>query len=118
MDLSLRRTFIPYGVVNDTGTSTAYLDYLSASYLPALDNMQIESYYRIEGQFAGHPELVSYKFYQTVAYWWVLCRINEIICPVGEFVEGKLLKIPSLASLEQALTKASTVDSIGTTVEV
>lgn len=118
MNLSERRTFLPQRVVTKRGHSTAYLDYVAATYLTALDDLEISVTWRIEGQFVACPELVSYKFYQKVDYWWILCRINGIVCPTTEFVEGRELKIPTITSIEKALTKAITVDAVGTTVEL
>lgn len=47
----------------------------------------------------GRPDLVSYKYYNTVEYWWLVCAANGIQCPFLEIVPGRELKIPSILDI-------------------
>lgn len=38
---------------------------------------------------------ISYRFYNTIALWWLLCKFNNIVNPFTELTSGMLLKIPS-----------------------
>jgi hypothetical protein len=53
------------------------------------------SYYRVQGDDIMRPDLISYKVYGTVNYWWLLCFVNEIQNPLTDIEVGQLLKIPS-----------------------
>lgn len=119
MKINQRKTFIPVvPVVDGQGKSLGYLDYGSASYIDSFRGMRILTNYLVEGQYEGHPELISYKFYGTVDYWWVLCFVNEIIDPISDIKAGTLLRIPELTAIEAALTTASTTSFVGQTVVI
>ena len=45
------------------------------------------------------PDLVSYRYYNTIEYWWIICVANDIQCPLSEFVAGKDIKIPSILDI-------------------
>jgi hypothetical protein len=37
---------------------------------------------------------ISYKFYETVELWWLICKFNDIKNPFTELNTGRVLKIP------------------------
>lgn len=39
--------------------------------------------------------LISYKFYGTIEYWWLICKFNGVTNPSDFPVEGEVLKIPA-----------------------
>ena len=39
---------------------------------------------------------ISYKFYNTIEYWWIICKFNSVIDPTVMPIAGELLKIPTL----------------------
>lgn len=41
---------------------------------------------------------ISFKFYNTIKLWWLICKINNIKNPFTELTEGKRIKI-----LEQSI---------------
>lgn len=47
----------------------------------------------------NRPDLVSYKFYNTVIYWWLICVVNNIEDPITEFTTGRLIKIPHILDI-------------------
>jgi hypothetical protein len=52
-------------------------------------------YYRVEQRDVMRPDLISYKIYGTIGYWWLLMAVNGIQNPLKDIVVGTLLKIPS-----------------------
>ena len=37
---------------------------------------------------------ISYKFYNTIELWWLICKFNHIKNPFKELIPGDVLKIP------------------------
>jgi len=59
------------------------------------------SYYRIMQDDILRPDLISYKAYGTVQYWWLVCFVNEIKNPFVDITVGKLMKIPNILDIYQ-----------------
>ena len=38
---------------------------------------------------------ISYKVYETIDLWWLICKFNDVKNPFDELVEGRILRIPS-----------------------
>jgi len=53
-----------------------------------------DAYHVVERQDENRMDLVSYKYYQTVSYWWIILLANGIYDPFGVRV-GDVLRIPS-----------------------
>ena len=53
------------------------------------------TYYRVTQSDLMRPDLISYKMYRTVKYWWLICYINNIDNPFADIKVGELLKIPN-----------------------
>jgi hypothetical protein len=54
------------------------------------------SYYRTSSDDIARPDLISYKSYKTVKYWWLICLVNNISNPLTDIEEGMILKIPNI----------------------
>ncbi len=52
-------------------------------------------YYRVSEEDIMRPDLISYKAYGTVQYWWVIMLVNGIQSPLTDLTVGTLLKIPN-----------------------
>lgn len=50
-------------------------------------------------------EMISYKYYGTVDYWWALANLNGISYPM-ELTIGELLRIPTIKRLKVAINNA------------
>lgn len=68
-------------------------DYLQSNISKFVTNYPVQ-YYRIETQDVGRPDLISYKIYGTVSYWWLILSLNSIEDPFNDMVVGTLLMIP------------------------
>ena len=38
---------------------------------------------------------ISYKFFETVELWWLICKFNNVKDPFKELIPGTVIKIPS-----------------------
>ena len=52
-------------------------------------------YYRIDIHDINRPDLISYKNYGTIQYWWIICLINGIFNPFEDIKVGDIIKIPN-----------------------
>jgi len=53
-----------------------------------------DTYYTVERQDERRLDLISYKHYRTVNYWWIILLANSIYDPFGVRT-GDVLRIPS-----------------------
>jgi hypothetical protein len=56
-------------------------------------------YYRIMADDVLRPDLISYKSYQSVKFWWIICFVNKIQDPLTDITPGDLIKIPSILDI-------------------
>jgi hypothetical protein len=46
---------------------------------------------------------ISYRYYQTIKLWWVLCVLNNILNPVYNIRAGTVIKVLKPAYLQEVL---------------
>lgn len=51
--------------------------------------------YRVVGSDLMRPDLISYKCYGSVDFWWLVCLVNKIDSPLTDLIEGQVLTIPN-----------------------
>lgn len=66
-----------------------------------------KSYYRIEGKDIMRPDLISYRIFGTIDYWWLIMMINGIENPLKDMVVGDLLEIPNVLDIYEFQKKWS-----------
>jgi hypothetical protein len=91
-----RTQFYTIQTITPSGaTSTVReLDYLWNS----LSNFSLSyepGYYRVKSIDLMRPDLISYKVYGTVQFWWIILLINNIENPFTGLVVGQILTIPN-----------------------
>lgn len=64
-------------------------------------------YYRIELEDWMRPDLISYKIFDTVAYWEFIMLINGVTDMFNELTVGKLLAIPNILDIYEFYKKYS-----------
>ena len=74
--------------------NTKELDFLHNS-LTGFEMNYDPSYYRVTQVDIMRPDLISYKNYGTVDFWWIICLVNGIENPLDDLEEGQILKIPN-----------------------
>ena len=57
------------------------------------------NYYVVQSSDLMRPDMISYKLYQTVNYWWLLLYINNIYDPFNDLYAGLQMKVPSLLDI-------------------
>ena len=85
-----RTKFYNKTVVDDTPE----LDYLYNT----LSNFEFQyspGYYRVEETDLLRPDLISFKNYGHVRYWWIICIVNKIEDVFADLEIGSLLTIPN-----------------------
>ena len=55
--------------------------------------------HRVEETELQRPDLISYKYYGTVQYWWIICVVNDIGDPFVDIDVGDLLDIPNILDI-------------------
>jgi len=59
--------------------------------------------YKIPLHFKFRPDLISYKFYGTAGYDWVLTYVNEFTNSPEDYEVDRTILIPSLDKIKQVL---------------
>ena len=57
------------------------------------------SYYQIVESDVMRPDMISYKAYGTVNYWWLILYVNDIEDPLNDMVSGTVIKIPNIIDI-------------------
>jgi len=67
------------------------------------DNIRSEYYDIYEWETNDTWFLISYKIYNTIDLWWLICKMNNIVNPLDPIKEGTPLKILKEEYLESVL---------------
>lgn len=57
--------------------------------------------YRLNDTDVLRPELMAYKFYNNIHYWWVILKLNNIDDVWNDLHVNTLIKIPSINDVER-----------------
>jgi hypothetical protein len=52
--------------------------------------------YRCDESDVMRPDLISFRVYGTVKYWWIIMYVNGIKNPLTEIALGRVLLIPNI----------------------
>ena len=66
---------------------------------PEITTSPFDTYFVIDSAIMKRLDLISYKFYGNVEYWWVIMLVNNILNPFTDLPIGTTLRIPSLDTL-------------------
>ena len=80
-----------------SGNASEY-DHLNNSLSRFVMNYPVQ-YYRVTADDVMRADLISYKVYQSVNYWWLICFVNKIQNPLTDISIGDLLKIPNILDI-------------------
>jgi len=78
----------------DAGIATQELDFMDSN-LEKFTMKYLPVYYRVEDIDLMRPDMISFKCYQSVRYWWVIMYLNNIMDCFYDLVVGDLLDIPN-----------------------
>jgi len=82
----------------DGGTAVPEFDYLDNNLSFFVMNYE-PTYYTVKEDDLSRPDLISFKTYSTVNYWWLICYVNEVHNPFVDIYVGKLMIIPSILDI-------------------
>lgn len=89
------------GIVYPTeGDLTPYLEVVDGRYVRFLKELKFERSFIVTDSAAGRLEFISYQLYKTIDLWWVIGLYNGIVNPFKEVIAGKLLRVPTRASID------------------
>lgn len=57
------------------------------------------TYYRVKSIDTYRPDMISYKCYGTVEYWWLILLVNGIDDGFTELQPGMVLTIPNILDI-------------------
>ena len=77
---------------------TSELDFLQNN-LSKFSITRTPNYYRLSSIDRKRPDIISYKNYQTVNYWWLVCMVSGIEDPFFETTIGRMMTIPNLLDI-------------------
>jgi len=81
----------------DVGQGPEY-DHLDSTLSRFVTNYPLE-HYRVTADDVLRADLLSFKNYGTVKYWWIICFLNSIQNPLADIEVGTLLKIPNILDI-------------------
>lgn len=103
LDLN-RRSYLDVG-----GTSKKpSLNYLSAKYKNIRQLLNPEHSYNLDQSDIANAPGIAFNVYGDRDYWWVICLYNGITDPIGGFIPGTVLQLPTLADINALLSSQDT----------
>ena len=64
------------------------------------DNNTEYQFYQIRQEDLLRPELIAFKLYGSIVYWWILMKANDIEDVWNDLTIGKVLVIPSFRDID------------------
>lgn len=62
--------------------------------------------YTVTASDIGRLDLVAWKFYQNVSWWWVIARYNSIQNALTDMIIGQVLLVPNKEIVTEAMEKS------------
>jgi len=81
-----------------TGLPIEEFDFLHNSLSNFVMNYQ-PNYFQVSEAEIVRPDMISFKNYGTVAYWWLICYANDIHDVTVDIYLGQLLVIPNILDI-------------------
>jgi hypothetical protein len=78
-------------------------EFWNNSDLPEIPVQIDDQLYRVTG--IDRIDLLAYRFYGDPVLWWVIAVANDIELPQVQLNEGDVIRIPSVAYVQQELFK-------------
>lgn len=82
---------------------TDTFDPITSYFINEIPKLKSTGVYEIQGE-EGRPDLLAYRIYNNVNYWWVLCHYNKKFT-FDDFKNGDTISYPSIPDLESVYFK-------------
>ena len=102
---SVEKKVSRYVIGGKTEVSPGFLEWWNKNLLP---NDDTDVIYILEKKFEQRPDLLAYSFYGDPFLWWVICQYNTILDFNSEFVEGVILRVPTLTRVNALISPNKT----------
>ena len=76
--------------------------YLDLPVLGKIEEGSGDIYHTVLAEEEDRPDVIAYKYYGNVAYWWVVVFANPELINPHKVPAGMVLRIPSMESLYSA----------------
>lgn len=104
---------VPVVLHDPINNQSRTLDWLNAPYLKINEITSFTEYY-IKNVEAYRADILSFKFYGTVDYWYVIPQYNGILNPLQDLHEGLKIKVPPLVAIQNAIASGlNEIQNIG-----
>ena len=74
-------------------------DPLTCAFFEEIDTLSVGGQYTVQGEDA-RPDLLSFRIYGDVQYWWILMLFNGIKDINDDLKTGVEIRYPSISSIE------------------
>ena len=58
------------------------------------------TFFTISTRDKTRPDLLSYRLYNKVNFWWIVLKVNNIEDPFNDLEEGDVIKVPDILDVE------------------
>lgn len=65
------------------------------------DNQAEYKFYTVTEADLLRPDLISFKLYGSIVYWWVLMKANDIEDVWNDLYIGRVLSVPPFSDIEK-----------------
>lgn len=78
----------------------------------AIYNIELPSLgvYMITEATAHRPDLISYMFYRTYHFAWMIHLHNDVVCPFSYYEAGKIISIPDISRYYRYFNRNARMD--------
>ena len=99
-----RNSFMAFSdLLEDTDEGLVFLDTPDLpEFLPADDDVIIQ----LDHRYQGRLDLLSFDFYGTTDYWWVIAYINDIDQAPTQVMVSRDIRMPTQARIVDFLNRA------------
>lgn len=84
-------------------------DILTSFFLLELKKLSESGNYFVQSE-EGRPDLVSFRIYGSVQYWWIILEYNELLS-YQDIKNGTTIKYPSVQDIEDLYFRLKSLES-------
>lgn len=96
--VNLKTVIVPD--VDDPLGSEEYLSLLDGTYTQFMRALILTDNHTVQMDEVANLPLIAFRWYKNINLWWLIGMVNGIIDPYLEITAGKIIRMPSLSSIE------------------